>query len=414
MLRIVIVGGGAAGTSCAQAISAGVKRAADTPGPASDTHVIVIDPRENPVELPPLSKSVAAAHLNRVELHAGDGSQRVVDRVHRIARATTYGPGTTPDNPRYTVEGENATYPAHIVVLATGVTPRTPPLATTDVLTVFNETSAELAHDRIAALAPGSSVGVLGSGFLALEIARGLADAGHHPHVYLRGARPIPQVGAPLVDVLTVIHAQAGVTFVPNTPNPDPAAHDLWFAAVGATPTGPELPEPAGAAPYLVNPDLSVPGLPGIYAIGDCARITSGPMAGISAAEAAALSSGRWLGERLVGNDLGDKKSDHDAREQTWVDVPWHWSFEGPVRVFTAGDHLRNTVGDPVLVGRADAGARSKAQWLYFDAAERLTRVETLNNPGGHNAAKKVLAGANLPTRAEVTDSFDMRAWATR
>lgn len=371
-----------------------------------DVQVSVIDPRENPVELPPLSKSVASAELDRVELRAGDGTQRVVDRVHRIVRAS----GTT----HYMVEGESADYPAHVVVLATGVSPKTPPLPdTTDVLTVFDETSAALAHRRIAALAPGTSVGVLGSGFLALEIARGLADAGHHPHVYVRGERPIPQVGSALVDVLTAMHAQAGVTFVPNTPSPDPQAHTLWFAAVGATPTGPVLPEPAGAAPYLVNPDLSVPGLPGIYALGDCARITSGPMAGISAAEAAALSMGRWLGERLASV----RAATPAVADGRWEYVAWHWSFQGPVRVFTAGAHLRDTVGEPVLLGTADASARSKAQWLYFGADGYLNRVETLNNPSGHNAAKRVLAAhltgaAKAPTRSDVTDSFDMRGWA--
>lgn len=393
-MRVIIIGGGAAGTACAQSFTQTLATGAKESHPAS---VTVVDRLEQPVELPPLSKSLAAEEVSVVPHVVGEHTTR----VH--ATALNVRPG---EDSRYVVETSAGDLPADTVVYATGLVPRTPPI---EALTVYNRESAQRAHDAIRALQPGASVGVLGSGFLALEIARGLADAGHHPHVYLRGERPLPRVSSHLAEAVVALHT--GVTFVPHTPDPDPARHPLWFAAVGAEPTGPTLPEEQTevgdtSAGYPVGADLQVVGHPGIYAIGDCARIQTGPMRGIIPAEAAATSMGRWLGTQLAQQSQGQATDG-----ETWVDVPWHWSFQGPVRIFTAGAELADTSGEPVTVG--DPARR--AQWLFFHPTTgRLARVETLNNPGGHNAAKRVLAGGDLPHKNEVDESFDMRAWANR
>lgn len=135
-------------------------------------------------------------------------------------------------------------------------------------------------------------------------------------------------------------------------------------------------------------------------------------MKGVQPAEAAATSMGRWLGA-VLGEKAADESgtSQHAPSEAaTWVDVPWHWSFQGPVRIFTAGQNLSATTGEPILLG----DPTRKAQWLFFAPDGRLVRVETLNNPGAHNAAKRVLASQDLPYRSDVDQSFDMRTWASR
>ena len=116
---------------------------------------------------------------------------------------------------------------------------------------------------------------------------------------------------------------------------------------------------------------------------------------------------GRWLGAVLGEQATGERASTQGA---TWTDVPWHWSFQGPVRIFTAGQSLSATSGEPVLLG----DPTHRAQWLFFTPDNTLARVETLNNPGAHNAAKRVLASQNLPHRSDVDQSFDMRTWASR
>ena len=416
-MRVVIIGGGAAGTACAHSFVQTVAQAES--GMADECGVTVVDPLEQPVELPPLSKSLAAQELSLVPHVLGENVVRVQGVVSKVR------PAEPSDRARYIVETAAGELPADAVVYATGLTPRTPAF---DALTVYDRASATRAHQAIRALEPGTSVGVLGSGFLALEIARGLADAGHHPHVYLRGDRPLPKVSAQLAQAVMALHEH--VSFVPRTPEPDPSQHPLWFAAVGATSTGPALPsaktnpksnpEPTPApahAGYPVGPDLQVVGLPGVYAIGDCARVEEGPMKGIEPAEAAATSMGRWLGAVLGEKATGERVAgqhptgQQPAKEEPiWTDVPWQWSFQGPVRIFTAGRNLSATTGEPVLLG----DPTRKAQWLFFTPDGTLARVETLNNPGAHNAAKRVLASHDLPHRSDVDQTFDMRAWASR
>ena len=145
-------------------------------------------------------------------------------------------------------------------------------------------------------------------------------------------------------------------------------------------------------------------------------------MKGIEPAEAAATSMGRWLGAVLGEKATGERAAgqhptgQHPAgqhptkKERTWTDIPWHWSFQGSVRIFTAGHNLSATTGEPVVLG----DPTRKAQWLFFTPDGTLARVETLNNPGAHNAAKRVLASHDLPHRSDVDQTFDMRAWASR
>lgn len=415
-MRVVIIGGGAAGTACARSF---VQTLASVHADLlADCSVTVVDPLEQPVELPPLSKSLAAGELSLVPHMTGENVVRLqatVSEVREAIETSEARPAEPSARARYIVETSAGELPADVVVYATGLSPRTP---TFDALTVYDRASATRAHQAIHALEPGTSVGVLGSGFLALEIARGLADAGHRPYVYLRGDRSLPKVSAQLAQAVMALHEH--VTFVPHTPEPDPTQHPLWFAAVGATSAGPALPNagrnlesvPSGNlatthAGYPVGPDLQVTGLPGVYAIGDCARIEGGPMKGIEPAEAAATSMGRWLGAVLGEQAAGERASIQGA---TWTDVPWHWSFQGPVRIFTAGQSLSATSGEPVLLG----DPTHRAQWLFFTPDNTLARVETLNNPGAHNAAKRVLASQNLPHRSDVDQSFDMRTWASR
>ena len=140
-------------------------------------------------------------------------------------------------------------------------------------------------------------------------------------------------------------------------------------------------------------------------------------MKGIEPAEAAATSMGRWLGTVLGEQAEGKRGTRQQPADQQptkeepiWTDVPWHWSFQGPVRIFTAGHDLSATTGEPVLLG----DSTRRAQWLFFAPDGTLARVETLNNPGAHNAAKRVLASRDLPHRSDVDQTFDMRAWASR
>ena len=162
---------------------------------------------------------------------------------------------------------------------------------------------------------------------------------------------------------------------------------------------------------------------PGVFAAGDCAIVTAGPYALDHpwACEPVAESHGKFLAE-LLGEGAGEpsNKGENDSESasdsgseggpKVWSDVPWHWSFQGPEKVFTAG--LTSPDADDTLIRHDPSG--SKFQVFHFDGPDlesRLVGVETFNWPPMQAAARRVLGGSNIPTRAQIADpDFDFKA----
>lgn len=388
---IVIVGAGAAGTQVAQVLSRAGKTA------------VLVDSRDEPVELPPLTDGLFGEALTVTPLPVPEGIQRMTAEAVRVEQGAVH-------------LGDGRVLEAESIVIATGLTPRPSPIAGG-----FSVGSlAEAQALREAVIGGGSSLprlGVLGSGFLALEIARSAADRGAEVSLHLRGDLPLPGASPELGQAVLELNEAAGVSFVPRDPNPDAASVDVWAAAVGSRPVVPECPWPLTFSGRLaVGADLQV--APGVWAIGDCAEVVEGPNAGLGdgGAEPTALSQGLWLGRVLTGEDV-------DAE---WHEVPSRWSFQGTTRVFTAGAAYRVCDPTPVVLGDPHAG---RGQLLFFGGPHDdsvLLRVETIGVPPAHNAAKRLLGpvlaegldpiaeGRDLPgavTRAEAAaPDFDMRA----
>src|SRR5699024_11913886 len=86
---------------------------------------------------------------------------------------------------------------------------------------------------------------------------------------------------------------------------------------------------------------------PGIFAAGACASVPAGPYALDHpwACEPVAESHGKFLAEYLptLADELSGTSEDApadnpaDKAAKIWSEVPWHWSFQGPQKVFTAG-----------------------------------------------------------------------------
>lgn len=414
---VVIVGAGLAGSTCARRLyEAGVP-------------FTIIDPEVGrTVELPPLSKSLFAEQLGSVLLphpwpdtHDVHGHVTAIDPVARTVEVETEA-----------ARGHAQSLAYGRLVLATGMAARTYPgdLPGGPARVLRTPADASAIRSDLAALAqewPDDdvclSIGVLGSGFLALELARGAADAGYHPTVYLRGGRPVPALSEVTGRALMDLHASAGVTFVPDADPEDYAAHDLWMVSVGAearTDMAPDEWARAASGALEVDAWLRVPGAADdVFAIGDAARVVEGPMSahGRLEAEAMAMSQGEWLGEQLVREWAGG--GNDPAADDPWLDVPWHWSFQGPVRVFSVGKPAALCGGEPVVLGEVASG---KFQVVPFDNDAEdapVVGVETIGAPPLHNAAKKVMAagasGGKLPTRADVrAEGFAFKSWLRR
>ncbi|WP_349829344.1 FAD-dependent oxidoreductase [Brevibacterium litoralis] len=467
---VVILGAGLAGTTLAHRLH------------AAGIDFRLVDPQVgDTVELPPLSKSLFTPELTTtgyprtwdasheiagtaVEVHAEEHTVTLsvevapADEADRAARTFDMGGGFTAYAPlhRQVIVGYRT------LVVATGMHARTypEPLPGGTVHELRSRGDAEIVRTRLTALSadwpdedPHLDIGVLGSGFLALELARGAADAGHHPTVYLRGDRPLPGLTPTTGRALMDLHAAAGVAFVENADPSDYGSHALWLAAVGAAANAESLPsgwsrrangtiEVDAHLRPVAAPEASR--TPGVHVIGDAATIVEGPMAafGRLESEPMAMSQAEWLGEYLVaGSGSGEAETDRRATAP-WTTTPWHWSFQGAVRVFTVGDSAASVARrqgtvvedlDTLVLGDVEAGT---FQVLLFDAPEegsrdgshdggeavaggearvsgeaRLVGVETVGLPAAHNAARKVFDGGLRPTRAEAaTEGFTFKS----
>ena len=86
-----------------------------------------------------------------------------------------------------------------------------------------------------------------------------------------------------------------------------PAAVILWAAGVSASPLGKALGVPTDkAGRVLVEPDLSIPGHPEVFVIGDLASIKYGEGKLVPGLAPAAMQEGKWVG-RMIKADLEGK-----------------------------------------------------------------------------------------------------------
>jgi 3-phenylpropionate/trans-cinnamate dioxygenase ferredoxin reductase subunit len=412
--RIVIIGGGLAGTTTARELN------------ERGQAVTVIDPQAGDTcERPPLSKHLFDGARHHLPYHLE--STEHITFVRDWAEEITLAEGAA--ETRYTAETQRHPHrlddhhatvgTVHLAsgesvdfthcILATGMEANAPIIPNyPDALPVYDLDDAEWILAKVDGAMQPLNVGVLGSGYLGIEVAASAVAAGHNATVYLRGGEPLrKQLSAPVRQALFDKHKDAGVEFVTHTASPDDiaqGAHDLFVTSVGARPRLIPIDGDRPAEAWEVNESLAT-SHPGIFAAGDCAIITAGPYALEHpwACEPVAESHGKFLAEHLADSPA-------EAAPQSWTDVPWHWSFQGPEKVFTAG--LTSPDADDTLIRYDPSGA--KFQVFHFDGAgpdAKLQGVETLNWPPMQAAARRVLAGNNIPTRGQLEDpDFDFKA----
>jgi 3-phenylpropionate/trans-cinnamate dioxygenase ferredoxin reductase subunit len=175
-------------------------------------------------------------------------------------------------------------------------------------------------------------------------------------------------------------------------------ATDLVLVGIGVVPNQ-ELAEAAG---LTVGDGIHVDAVlatddPAISAIGDCARAPSrfadGAPVRIESVQNA-LDQGRCLAARLTG-----RPAVYDA-------VPWFWSDQGPHKLQIAG---LAAPADTSVVRPVPAGL---CVFRFRDG--RLSAVETVDRPGDHMAARRILAqGLALTPAAAVDPGHDLKALAT-
>ena len=177
---IVIIGAGLAGTTAARELS------------ERGQAVTLVDPAAGETsERPPLSKHLfddSRYHLP-FHLEASELITFVRDKATEITLAEvadqSQQAGTV-----HLASGETLDF-THCI-LATGMEANRPEIpGYPDALPVYNLTEAEWIRKFVAESDGPLNVGVLGSGYLGMEVATSAVAAGHEATVYLRGDEPL-------------------------------------------------------------------------------------------------------------------------------------------------------------------------------------------------------------------------------
>jgi 3-phenylpropionate/trans-cinnamate dioxygenase ferredoxin reductase component len=358
-----------------------------------------------PYQRPPLSKAYmkdgdpARLALRPAAFFAQAGIERIEARAVGIDRAAAR---------LELADGTRLAY-GHLV-LATGARNAEPPiaglaaaLAARAVVGLRTLADAALLRHRIAA---GGRAVVIGGGFIGLEFAAVARATGLEVTVLEAADRPMARVVSPEISQHFLdLHQGLGVDLRVGTAvaamapggvelgNGERIAGDLVLLAAGVRPNV-ELAEAAGLVTQdgIVVDARLLSSEPAISALGDVARFP-GPDGSPVRLESvqAAVDHARHIARRLVTGD-----------DASYAAVPWFWSDQGEAKLQIAGlrHHRHRSVALP---GPAE---RPVVLSLEGDA---LRAVETVNAPGSHMAARRLLATGRDVTLAEIEAAgFDL------
>jgi 3-phenylpropionate/trans-cinnamate dioxygenase ferredoxin reductase subunit len=402
MRGVVVIGAGHAGVEAAASLRAG-----GYSGPVT----LVGAERHLPYRRPPLSKEVLGGGADPEDLslrpEAFFAERRIVLR---------HGPALEIDRAGRVVHlaGERSVDYDH-VVLATGSTARRLDIAGRSLRGVAELRSLDDALALRASLAGASRIVVLGGGFIGMEVASAARGRGLEVSVLEVADRLLGRVvTAPVSAAVAAHHRAGGVRLYLGeraTELVGRAGHvvgvrtargrvlpaDLVVLGVGATAED-GLARRAGLAVdggVLVDQRL-VTSDPRISAIGDCAVMCDPATGTRQRLESVqnATDQGRYVAARILGEN------------RPYRALPWFWSDQGSLRlqlvdIATESDQL---------VVRGDEASFS----VLCLRAGRLTAVESVNDPGTHTAARRLLERMT-PGEAELAAvDYDLRVLARR
>lgn len=398
---VVIVGAGAGGAQTAASL-----RQAGFEGSISLVH----GEPGLPYHRPPLSKAYLMGQLEARKLllrqehwYAKQRVDLVLDRVLAVDRA---GRGV------HLASGE--VLPYEHLILATGSRNRDLPVPGTHLEGVMGMRTRADADELAGRIRGGVEVVVAGAGFIGLEFAAVAAAHGASVHVLELADRPMARaVSEPMAQfirrahedwgvrfdfgqALTAIDGEGHVTGVETSGGLRLPA-DLVVYGIGVVPET-ELAEEAGLA--IENgirvDDQLLTSDPEISAIGDAASFPSAHTGGRIRLESVqnAVDQARHVAARLMGASIG-----YDA-------LPWFWSDQGDLKIQIAG--LADARDDTVQLALPDPRAMSILRFR----GDQLVAVETVNRPGDHILARRILAGSTSPSPAEASaQGFDLTVW---
>jgi 3-phenylpropionate/trans-cinnamate dioxygenase ferredoxin reductase subunit len=388
---VVIVGGGQAGLESA----AGLR----TLGYEGTVTLICEEPHA-PYQRPPLSKEFLTGkqEADRVFLRtlAYYEKQRIdlilderVSEINAGAKLVRLAGG--------------GTIPYAQLILAVGARNRGLPVpGAENVLHLRSLDEAVTLKQRLAEARHG--VAVIGGGFIGLEVAAAARLAGKPVTVIEAAPRLMSRAVPPVLSNFFLdLHRRQGTEVLLNTAavevRPDTViladghriVADLVVAGIGVIPNV----ELARAAGLEVNDGIMVDDYmrttdPYIFAIGDCADHPNVFAMGRARLESVqnAVDQARCVVRVITGTP------------EPYRAVPWFWTDQFEVRFQMAG--LSGAHDQSVLRGSVEARKFS----LFYFKQGRLLAVDSVNRPGDHITARKMLAAGTLLTPEHAADEM--------
>ncbi|MCZ8548348.1 FAD-dependent oxidoreductase [Mesorhizobium qingshengii] len=364
-----------------------------------------------PYHRPPLSKDFLKSAEPQLKLIRSQAFYQTAGVDLAIGRSVT----AIDAGARRLVLAGGTSHSFDAVVLCTGARPRRPALEGTHLRGVMSLRNAEDALGIRSRIAAGSSVVILGGGFIGLEISAVLSELGLSVTIVEAADRVLAPAVAPEIGrFLEHLQRSWGVDIRLNSganrllgsdaveavelADGEILPAEMVIVAAGCDPNV-DLAVAAGLAcadGVLVDRSMRTSRL-GILAAGDCVR---GPRAGI--ADPIRLGSVQSAMEqaRIAARTVVAKATPDQA-------VPWFWSDQRGTKLLMAG--LAAGATREVVRGNVEEGRFSV--FLFKD--EHLAAIHSVNAASDHMAARRALAANLLITPDQVRDpAFDLQAWS--
>ena len=300
------------------------------------------------------------------------------------------------------------------LVLATGARARALPIPGSELDGVHRLRNAEDVLAIRRRVASGRDAVIVGGGYIGLETAASLRQAGMNVTILEAQSRVLQRVtSAEISAFYQRVHREEGVRILPDARITEfqgkgsvqavcldgqaalPA--DLVIVGVGVTPET-SLAEAAGldVDDGIVVNEFGETSAPGIYAVGDCTRHYNPIYA-------------RWLRLECIQNATDQAKTVAAAltgNPAPYSALPWFWSDQYDMKLQIAG--LSQGADNIVLRGEVARGRSFSA--FYFKGA-RLLACDAVNRPIDFSVSKKIIV-QGLPVSADAVadESLDLRS----
>ncbi len=390
----LIVGGGHAGYQCAESL-----RHAGYTDP-----ITIIDAQPHlPYQRPPLTKTYLQVPTEADRLHFRPASYFADHQIElllgrRVSAIDRQTRQLTLDN------GETREY--HSLVLATGARLRYLNCPGAQLQGVHYIRHLDDVHQIQKHLPVVQQVVIIGGGFISLECAATLCQLGKKVTVLEIGDRLMARsISQEISAFMQQVHEEHGVTVRFDSQVEMINGNDLIESVQLAS--GDTLPAQLVMVGIGVEPEITLAqqadlvtneGIlvdehcrtsdPAIYAAGDCTEFISRFAERQLRLESVQNATDQ---AKIVAEVIAGKENSYDA-------IPWFWTDQHRTKLQMAGLHQ----GYTRVHQRGDMEEQRFSLFYFRD--HRLIAVHSINRPGDHMSARKLLAAGISPTQTQVED----------